>query len=214
MTESEFVARFLLVLVFGIVFIFVMLKAAKKSPSEIQGKHIVAKVFGGIFIALSVVMMVAAIGSIMRIEYPAESIGQPITPHSIIRPYSQSVIWGYPTVAQSKAFAAISGIFDFIGLGLYFFFFQSSDSTKGMKVWKCILFFLMFFFMQSATDLHYFDIYELFAPTLTILFMYLFSHVGKVKSKDSVTDIHSVNLGTGTSVNSKEIIISEEDVKL
>lgn len=213
MTESDFYSRLLLIAVFGFLFIFVMIKAARRCTSEVQSRHWVAKGFGILLFVLSTLLMISFVVSLGKIEFPEASLEQPLTSHSIIRHSSQSLIWGYPTYHQNMAFSAASGCLELLALGLYFFLFKSSDTSKGMKIWKVILCIILLFFMQTATDFHYFDTYEFVSPIMTIILMVVFSRTGNVKTPDRVTQVDNVQLAENH-YESEEVIYSEEDVKL
>lgn len=213
MTESTFYARIYLSILFGVCFIYVMMKSARKNPADEQGKHIVAKVFGSLCFVLSILLVFSLVRDFTRLEFPESSLSQPLTSHSIIRNSSQVLYWGYPTSIQNKIFMDVLGIFQLVGFGLYFVMFRSSDSSTGMKILKVILCVLLYFFMSSSTDLHYFDIYELFAPILTIVLLVLFVRVGKGKPKDIIVEMSGVSLSE-SGEKDNEITISKEDVKL
>ena len=82
-----------------------------------------------------------------------------------------------------------------------------------MKIWKVILCIILLFFMQTATDFHYFDTYEFVSPIMTIILMVVFSRTGNVKTPDRVTQVDNVQLAENH-YESEEVIYSEEDVKL
>lgn len=213
MLVSDFYLRLVLIILFGLCFIYVMVKSAKKNPKDEQGRHIVAKVFGGLFFVLSILLVISLVKDWMRLEFPETSLPQPLTPHSIIRKSTQVLYWGYPTSIQNKIFLDAMGILQLIGFGLYCVMFRSSNSSTGMKICKVILCVLLYFFMSSATDLHYFDIYELYAPILSIVLMIIFLKAGKGKPKEKVVEMSGVSLIESEQKNNV-VTISKEDVEL
>ena len=213
MVETDFYSRFFLIAILGLSFIFVMFKSARRNPSAEQGKHTVAKILGVLRFVLSAVQLFSLFMSFGRIVFPESSLPQPITPHSIIRSSSQHLIWGYPTSDQNMVFISALGFFQLIAFGLYALFFKSSDSTTGMKIWKVILCFLLYFLMPSATDFHYFDTPEIVIPILTVVLLVLYPRVGKAAPMDKIQETKDVTLSEKEK-ETKEVIYSEENVNL
>lgn len=163
MLESQFYNRIILIVVFGVLFILSMLKKGKKNsienPSE---KHIWLKVLAGLFVALALFSLVTGIQALKVVEFPTEMMKQPLTAHTIFR--SSSPIWGYPTPAQKMALTNITNVFIYLAFAAYFLVFRKSGTKWWQKLLKVIGIIAMWMFFASATELQYFDIYELFAP--------------------------------------------------
>lgn len=70
--------------------------------------------------------------------------------------------------------------FDCLGIGSYFLYFKSSNSRWWKKIFKFFTVLLLYAFMASATNFHYFDTPEFAAP---VLFLFLWLII--VSRKDS-----------------------------
>lgn len=181
MLESQFYARIILIAIFGIVFILSMLKKGKKNSIENPPeKHIALKIISGVFLLLSLLSLAAGIMTITQIQFPTEMGKQPITPHSIIRSTSDIQIWGYPTSLQNMALSHITSVFASLAFAAYFAVFRKSGSNWWQKLLKVVGIILMWMFFVSATDLHYFDIFELYAP-IGFLILAIFGLSGEKK---------------------------------
>ena len=113
---------------------------------------------------LSLVSLAAGILTITNIQFPEQMIKQPITPNMIVRSTSATQYWGYPTSTQNMALMHISSVFASLAFAAYFAVFRKSGTNGWQKFLKVVGIVLMYMFFASATDLHYFDMYELFAP--------------------------------------------------
>ena len=165
MLESQFYSRIVMIALFGILFIFSMLKKGKKNSIENPPeKHVGLKVLSGVFLVLSLVSLAAGILTITNIQFPEQMIKQPITPNMIVRSTSATQYWGYPTSTQNMALMHISSVFASLAFAAYFAVFRKSGTNGWQKFLKVVGIVLMYMFFASATDLHYFDMYELFAP--------------------------------------------------
>jgi len=76
--------------------------------------------------------------------------------------------------------------FDFLGIGAYFLYFKSSNSKWWKKVLKFFVVLLLYAFMASATNFHYFDFPEFISP---ILFFILWIVIVNLKDKFIRCDI-------------------------
>ena len=74
------------------------------------------------------------------------------------------------------ALTDISNVFNTLALAAYLAVFRKSGTNGIQKFLKVVGIVLMFMFFTSATNLHYFDMYELFAPIgfLILAFVGLF----------------------------------------
>ena len=178
MLESQFYSRIVMIALFGILFILSMLKKGKKNSIENPPeKHIGLKILSGVFLVLSLVSLAAGILTITNIQFPEQMLKQPITANMIVRSTSATQYWGYPTSTQNMALMHISSVFASLAFAAYFAVFRKSGTNGWQKFLKVVGIILMYMFFASATDLHYFDIYELFAPIgfLILAFVGLFS---------------------------------------
>lgn len=167
MLQDQFYMRLMLLIAVGIIYVKAFMNMAKRNSKETQSeRHPILKVLGFVAASLGVLMGVAGVYLISQITFPQEAIGPYISPNMIVRPPYKTMYWGYATMAQSQSISLISGLFEGIALSAYCFLYKSSHSkwyTKIGKVIFCILFFTLY---ASATDFHYFDIYEWTAPVL------------------------------------------------
>ena len=171
MTESEFYGPvFQSLFVLGFLFCYMMGHLGKKNCVENPlEKHIVLKVVGGISIAFSIVMFVAGVVFMTKLEFPDHSLPQPISPNMFIRPSGAYLQIGYPTKAQSLVINKFIGTIQFVGLGLYLWRFRKSGTKWWQKTLKVVAYTVMFMLLPSAIDFHYFDIWEFISPALLII---------------------------------------------
>ena len=171
MTESEFYGHvFLSLPVLGFLFWCMMGDLAKKNCIENPlGKHIALKVLGGLSIAIGVVMFVAGFVLMTKLEFPEQSLPQPITSNSYIRPSGTYLQIGYPTKLQDIVISEFIGTIQFVGLGLYLWCFRKSGTKWWQKTLKVVAYTTMFLLLPSAMDFHYYDLYEFISPALLIV---------------------------------------------
>lgn len=198
MLESQFYARIILIAIFGVIFILSMLKKGKKNSIENPlEKHIVLKVLSGIFLVLALISLAAGIMTITNIQFPTVMGKQPITSHSIIRSTSATQFWGYPTSTQNMALMHISSVFASLAFAAYFAVFRKSGTNGWQKFLKVLSIILMYLFFASATDLHYFDMYELFAPICFLILAFIGIFGGnkavEIEAANEVQAQHVVN---------------------
>lgn len=187
MLESQFYARIVLIVIFGILFILSMLNKGKKNSIENPPeKHIGLKILAGVFIVLSLVSLAAGILTITNIQFPTQMAKQPITANMIVRSTSATQFWGYPTSTQNMALMHISSVFASLAFAAYFAVFRKSGTNGWQKFLKVVGIILMYMFFVSATDLHYFDIYELFAPICFIILAFIGLFGGKKAAIEEV----------------------------
>lgn len=178
MLESQFYSRIVMIALFGILFILSMLKKGKKNSIENPPeKHIGLKILSGVFLVLSLFSLATGILAITNIQFPDQMLEQPITANMIVRSTSAIQYWGYPTSTQNMTLTDISNVFNTLALAAYLAVFRKSGTNGMQKFLKVVGIVLMFMFFASATNLHYFDMYELFAPIgfLILAFVGLFS---------------------------------------
>lgn len=151
----------------GIVYVKAYMNMAKRNSKESEPeRHLILKILGGFWAVMAVIMGCMGVYMITQISFPQEAIGPYISPNMIIRTSDQTMFWGYATFEQSQCISIISGVFEFLALSAYCFMFKSSHSKWYSKVGKVIFCILFYMFYASATDFHYFDLYEWTAPVL------------------------------------------------
>ena len=166
MLQDQFISRLLLIVVFGIAYIYTMMKMASCNSVETSPqKHIIFKIIGGINILLAISCLATGIYWLTQVQYPEQTIDFSYSANQIVRTSDKYVVWGYTTSEQSRAIMGITNVFSSLALAAYCFFYKKSDR----KWWKKILGLLMYAFYCSATNFHYFDAIELVAPGLFCL---------------------------------------------
>lgn len=170
MLQDEFINRLLLIVVFGVVYIYTMLKMAScNSVETAPQKHIILKIIGGINILLAISCLATGIFWLMQVQYPEQTIDFSYSANQIVRTSDKYVVWGYPTSEQNHAIMGITNIFSSIALAAYCFFFKKSDRKWWQKILRFFYGLLMYAFYCSATNFHYFDATEMVAPGLFCL---------------------------------------------
>ena len=171
MTDSDFYSHvFQSLPVLGLLFWWMMGHLGKKNCVENPlERHIALKVLGGISIAYGVVLFIAGVVFMTKLEFPEHSLPQPISPNMFIRPIDAYQQIGYPTRAQSLVINKFIGTIQFVGLGLYLWRFRKSGTKWWQKTLKVVAYTAMFMLLPSAIDFHYFDIWEFISPALLII---------------------------------------------
>lgn len=170
MLQDQFINRLLLIVVFGVVYIYTMLKMASYNSVETTPqKHIVLKIIGGINVLLGVSCLVMGIYWLTQVQYPEQTIDFSYSANQIVRTSDKYVVWGYTTSEQSRAIMGITNVFSSLALAAYCFFYKKSDRKWWKKILRFFYGLLMYAFYCSATNFHYFDATELVAPGLFCL---------------------------------------------
>lgn len=191
MFETQFYIRLILNIIIGIMFAYALYKMAKHNNQEtVKKSHTIMHIFGWIFVGLSLLSLVICIYTLTIVDFPSQLIGPFISSNEIIRPSSAIFYWGYPTNIQSSALNTAMSTFDSLGFGAYFLYFKSSNSKWWKKILKFIVVLLLYAFMASATNFHYFDIFEFIVP---ILFIILWLIIVNRKDKPIKTDENDIN---------------------
>ena len=117
--------------------------------------------------------------------------------YPIIRNSNASIVWGYPSQAQSAFFSTLLYFFVFLSWGLYLLLFKPSDTSKGKKTIKVIGFILLWFSYSGILSLHYFDSIE-FIPIICItglafLCLFVFAKDKHIET-ELTNEIHYDNL--------------------
>ena len=172
MLQDQFISRLLLIVVFGIAYIYTMMKMASCNSMETTPqKHIVLKIIGGINILLAISCLATGIFWLTQVQYPEQTIDFSYSANQIVRTSDKYVVWGYPTSEQNRAIMGITNIFSSLALAAYCFFYKKSDRKWWKKILRFFYGLLMYAFYCSATNFHYFDVTELVAPGLFFLML-------------------------------------------
>lgn len=175
-----------MLVIFGCLLVASMLERGKKNSIENPPeKHTCLKILSGVFFVLSLIYLVVGIVSITNIHFPTQMSQNPTTPYGIVKPFGTIPYWGYPTSAQNVALMFMSNSFAGLGFAAYLAFFRRSGTNAWRKLLKVVGIFFMYFFYYSSTDLHYFDMYELFAPTSFII-LAVIGLFSRNKANDSI----------------------------
>lgn len=189
MLEDQFYMRLLLQMAVGVIYVLAYMNMAKRNPMELTPKrHIVLKVFSGVFAIIGIIMGVAGIYAITQISFPSESIEPPITSDMIVRTSDETMYWGYATALQHQTISLISGVFEFFALSAYCFLFKESQSKWYSKVGKVLFCILFYGLYASATNFHYFDVYEWIAPIVFAIMAFFAIRSGNKQTKTKLTD--------------------------
>lgn len=172
MLQDQFVSRLLLIVVFGIAYIYTMMKMASCNSMETAPqKHIILKIIGGINILLAISCLATGIFWLTQVQYPEQTIDLSYSANQIVRTSDKYVIWGYPTSEQSRAIMGITNVFSSLALAAYCFYYKKSDRKWWQKILRFFYGLLMYAFYCSATNFHYFDATEFVAPGLFCLML-------------------------------------------
>lgn len=186
MFEDQFYSRLILNIIVGIMFVYALYNMARHNNHDVGPQnHRVMHVFGWVFSALSALSFCLCIVFLISIDFPSQLYGPFISSNEIIRPSSSVFIWGYPTPIQNSVLTMALSTFGFLGFGVYFIYFKKSDSSSWKKVLKFLAVVLLYTFMASATNFHYFDAPEFVAP---VFFLVLWLIIVKRKGKDIKAD--------------------------
>ena len=170
MLQDQFISRLLLIVVFGITYIYTMMKMASCNSVETSPqKHSIFKIIGGINILLAISCLATGIYWLTQVQYPEQTIDFSYSANQIVRTSDKYVVWGYTTSEQSRAIMGITNVFSSLALAAYCFSYKKSDRKWWKKILRFFYGLLMYAFYCSATNFHYFDAIELVAPGLFCL---------------------------------------------
>lgn len=173
MLEGQFYGRLLLNLIVGILFIVAMNRMACHNSCEtVPQRHVALKVLGWICMVFAALFAAAFVYFLTKVQFPSEMVVPYLDPSGIIRSSAQRVIWGYPTVTQNTVLTELLATCDAIGFALYFLRFRSSCSSIWKKIMKFMTVLFLYVFMASASNFHYFDIWE-FVPAALFLLLWV-----------------------------------------
>lgn len=172
MLQYQFISRLLLIVVFGIAYIYTMMKMASCNSVETSPqKHIILKILGGINVLFGVSCLVMGVFWLTQVQYPEQTIDFSYSANQIVRTSDKYVVWGYPTSEQNRAIMGITNIFSSLALAAYCFYYKKSDRKWWQKILRFFYGLLMYAFYCSATNFHYFDATEFVAPGLFCLML-------------------------------------------
>lgn len=205
MLVNQFYTRLLLNIILGMMFVYALIKAAKHNAITLYPqKSNTRRVLGWCFVILATMVLLSCLFQLRMLKFPDVKLNPTITSQSIIRPSSRVLHWGYPTPVQFAILSSILSIFTLLGVAGYCFFSQKSNNSWWKKVLKLLIFLLLLIFMYSATDLHYFDIYEFIAPVLFFtVWLLIIRHSSIKKEKTSFPESSNSNMA---SCNDDEIL--------
>ena len=170
MLQEQFINRLLFIVVFGVIYIYAMMKMASYNSVETTPqKHIVLKIIGSINVLLGITCLIMGVFWLMQVQYPERTIDFSYSANQIVRTSDKYVVWGYPTYEQNRAIMGITNIFSSLSLAAYCFYYKKSDRKWWKKILRFFYGLLMYAFYCSATNFHYFDATELVAPGLFFL---------------------------------------------
>lgn len=188
MLQDQFISRLLLIVVFGIAYIYTMMKMASCNSMETTPqKHIILKIIGGINILLAISCLTTGIFWLMQVQYPEQTIDFSYCANQVVRTSDKYVVWGYPTSEQNHAIMGITNIFSSLALAAYCFYYKKSNRKWWKKVGRFFYCLLMYAFYCSATKFHYFDAMEMIAPGL-FCFMSGYTLINSKKRKVQLAD--------------------------
>lgn len=190
LTQSQFISKSIVLIIFGIVYLAILVYCARRDPSLLPQKkkyktlRTILGILSLVLCGLSFVLIVIQLSSDKLIDNsftemgynlgrfgttsPTETMKETeIGAYPIYRNSNASVVWGYPSQAQSTFLSTLLYFFVFLGLGLYLLLFKPSDTSKGKKALKVIGFILLWFTYSGILSLHYFDSIE-FIPIICI----------------------------------------------
>lgn len=187
MLQDQFYMRLMLLIAVGIVYVKAYMNMAKRNSKENEPeRHLILKILGGFWAVMAVIMGCMGVYMITQISFPQEAIGPFISPNMIVRSSYQTMYWGYATFPQSQCLSVISGVFEFLALSAYCFLFKSSRSKWYGKLGKIVFCILFYMFFASATDFHYFDLYEWTAPVLFAIMAFFALRNKQEESTESI----------------------------
>lgn len=204
MLEHHFYFRLLLLVFFGAFFVVAFMRMARHNPNEERNvSHRTSKVIGAIFAVLAVLCCIMACGALSQVNFPDRSIEPGFSEYMILRTAETKQIWGNPTFFQMQVFIATANTFACLAVAVYCHYFRSSNTNVWIKAGKILLCLFLYMLLVNATNLQYFDTYELIWPILyTIIIAMIFwftknrhkeacsAKKPKMDSNEVVTDVN------------------------
>lgn len=212
MLKEQFYYRLFLIVLSGLFYIWTMKKMALYKPIEGSKKNIVMKIIGYFFILLALFEGGLSVYLLSQIQHPSNMIIPPVSPDGIVR--LSDPIWGYCSSTQSQVVSFVLNTMTSLGLGVYFIFYLKSFSNWWKKIVKLLFGVLLYAFYLSATDFHYFDIWE-WLPLIFFVIMVLIVEKRTKVSLSKVETLQEVSFNDEDEDKNHErdsIINKEDDV--
>lgn len=173
MIKETFIFRIVLLLIAGVMLILAFSKMAKKNPVVQPGRrNRLLKILGCILALLGMASSIAGIFWATQIDYPLTPIEPLLSANSMVRPSSQTLYWGYPTLQQRFCISMISDGFMLLSLASYCIFFKVSATIWWKKILKVFFSIILVLIFMSSTDFHYFDFVEWIVPFIYAIMFY------------------------------------------
>lgn len=188
MLEHHFYLRLLLQVVFGLLFVVAFMRMGRNNPQEERkGASQTPKVIGAIFAVLAVLCCIMVFGALSQINFPNQSIEPSFSKYKIFRTADTIQIWGNPTFYQMQVFIAIANTFACLAIAFYCHYFKSSNTNVWRKAAKIVLCIFLYMLLVNATNLQYFDSYELIWPVLYAIFIVIIYWFTRRKNNDGTS---------------------------
>lgn len=188
MTKEDFYLRLVLNVLVGVMYVYALYRMAGHTDlNEPPTKKTLTKVLGYFFVVLGITFSIAAISFMLNISYPSEALKGY---DAIVRPSSAYLYWGYPTAPQNFVLTAILSSLLMFGLGVYCLAYRKTANSWWSKTGQFGLGFLLSTVMYSATNLHYFDVYEFIAPALFLVLWWSVVLLYRTPKQVKIDDIH------------------------
>lgn len=205
MTEGQFYIRLILNFIVGIMFAYALYRmAGHNNKEEIAMPHRIMHIIGWIFIGLSIFFLCLLGYDLTIVDFPIlreeEYIGSYAMDHLFY--------WELPTFEQNSALTMALAIFDCLGVGVYFLCFKSSNSKWWEKLCKFLTAVLLYIFMASATNFHYFEFPEFIAPILFFILWFLI-----VTRRRRVHELINVDKIEIVAFNANDTVIPNESLE-
>ena len=207
LTHSQFVSEIITLIIFGIVYVAILVYCARRDPSGLpQKRKTLRTVLGVLSLLISAFVLIIVIISLQSGKVnvnPLTELGYNLSRYGTANPsemmketglgantiYRRSdvpIVWGYPSIFQYVIRSLVLYFFVLLGWGVYLLLFKPSDTTKGRKVFKVIGFILLWITYSGIPSLQYFDFYEIFPFVLFagLSFLCLFV-LGRKKHKET-----------------------------
>lgn len=188
MTKEDFYFRLVLNVLVGVMYVYALYRMARHTElNEPPTKKTFTKVLGCFFIVLGITFSIVAISFLLNISYPSEALKGY---DAIVRPSSAYLYWGYPTAPQSLILTTILNSFLLFGIGGYCLAYMKTANSWWKKTGQFVLGFLLSIVMYSATNFHYFDVYEFIAPALFLVLWWSVVLLYRTPKQVKINDIH------------------------
>ena len=217
LTRSQFISEIVALIIFGIVYVAILVYCARRDPSGLpQKRKTLRTVLGALSLLISAFVLIIVMISLQsgkvnvnpltELGYnlsrygtanPSEMMKETgLEDNTIFRGSDVPILWGYPSIFQYVIRSLVLYFFILLGLGLYLLLFKPSNTTKGRKVCKVFGFVLLWMTYSGIPSLHYFDVYEIlpivFIAVLSFLCLFVWGR--KKQNETNVTDLDEENV--------------------